>query len=81
MLRLPRKAQAIATFLFGVFLAGFVVVNGRLEGLEPWQKDYGVQQYVNHMIDTHGHVRTVLGILGVAALAALATLALPERRR
>jgi hypothetical protein len=81
MLRVSRKVQAIVTILFGVFLAGFVVMNGRLEGLEPWQKNYGVQQYVNHMIDTYGQVRTVLGILAVAALAALATLALPERRR
>lgn len=81
MFRLTRKAEAIVIFLFGVFLAGFVVINGRLEGLEPWQPDYFMQQGVNHLIETHGRLRVVLGILGVAGATALVTLLLPESRR
>ena len=80
MFRIPRKIQAIATFAFGLFLAGYILVNGRFDH-DPGMYRAGAYSYINMMIDDHGLLVVVPSIVGIAAVLALLTLAMPDRRR
>lgn len=80
LFNIPRKIQAIGTFAFGLFLAGYVLVKGRFDH-DPGMYRAGAYDYINMMIDDHGLIVVVPSIVGIAAVLALLTLALPERRR
>jgi hypothetical protein len=80
MFRVPRKIQAIATFVFGLFLAGYALVNGRFDH-DPDSYRGGVYDAINLLIDAYGLLVVVPSIVLIAAVLAVLTLALPERRR